>query len=98
MYRFIAVMLSCAYGMHMCKNCVHFKAPPNLPHHTDYNSAWSKCQRFNDYADYCRKEDGLCGKSAKFFIHKDYSDSLIDIYTEFLHLISKEKEKEEEIK
>ena len=75
-----------------CKNCMYFKsAPASLQLHTEYNSKWNKCQKFNDYVDYCRVEEALCGPSGKHFLHKNYTDSFIDIYEAYADFLFKSK-------
>lgn len=92
MYCLLAVIIiTSVYGTNICKNCIYFKPAPNLKHYTDYNIKWSKCHKFNDYTDYCREEESLCGATAKSFMHKDYANSLIDIYVEYADLILKKK-------
>ena len=96
MYRYILAILTIfrIYAMN-CKNCIYFKpAPSSLRLHTEYAYKWNKCTKFNDYTDYCRKEEGLCGPEAKCFINKD---SFVDVYTTYIDLLVKINNEKREV-
>jgi len=80
------------HATNSCKNCMYFKsAPASIQLHTEYAFKWNKCQKFNDYTDYCRGEEALCGPSGKHFLHKNYTDSIIDIYEAYADFLFKSK-------
>jgi hypothetical protein len=58
-----------------CKNCIYYK--PNILHN-DFTSTFNKCEKFGEkniitdivtynFADFCRKDETMCGKEGKYF-------------------------------
>ena len=62
-----------------CRNCVYFKQVDSK----FFDSYWmmSKCKKFKNYTDLCRKSEELCGLSGKSFIHKNTISELHDFFT-----------------